>query len=197
MGQLNAATQIINNIASDIVFFFDLDGTLVDTNLANFLSYKRAIESVTTSEVNLTYNPDKRFNRSSLKNAIPNLSEMEYEKIIQGKELYYCDFLPETKLNKEIAEILYKYSETNKTALVTNCRKDRALTTLNHFGLTDKFNNIFYRQFADNEEKINKFQTAISVLKISPKSVIAFENEEAEIVDARNAGIQIINPTYL
>lgn len=182
-------------LTDDAVFFFDMDGTLVDTNLANFLSYRKAIQFVTNSDHNLTHNPEKRFNRSTLKNAIPNLSEPEYESIIQKKEECYVDFLHEMKLNTKIADILSKYSKTNKTFLVTNCRKERALATLNYFGLADKFSQIFYRQFTNNDEKINKFRNAISELGVPPNLVIAFENEEIEIADAIQAGITVINPT--
>jgi len=195
MEQVNEEAQSKETIiTADTVLFFDMDGTLVDTNLANFLSYKKAIQSVTNSDHNLTHNPDKRFNRSTLHKAVPNLSETEYERIIQKKEEYYNDFLHEIKLNSKIADILSKYSETNKTVLITNCRKERALTTLNHFGLTDKFSVIFYRQFTDNDKKINKFQNAISELGVPPHFVIAFENEEIEIAYARKAGVEIINP---
>lgn len=185
-------------ITKDTILFFDMDGTLVNTNFANYLSYKKAIQSVTQSETDIPYNPSQRFNREVLKNAIPNLTETEYEKIIQEKEQYYNDYLPETKLNKMVVDILVKYFKTNRTVLVTNCREDRTLLTLSYYGLTDKFSNIFYRQLTDNEEKINKFQYAISILDISPKSVIAFENEEIEIDDAMLAGIpyeNIINIT--
>lgn len=184
-------------INSDTVLFFDMDGTLINTDYANFLSYKKAIHSVTNNGLELSYNPKVRFNRSFLKIALPNLNHTDYEKITQKKEEYYIDFLSETKLNDVIAGILFKYSKTNKTVLVSNCRKDRAITTLNHFGLTDKFSNIFFREFEDNDKKINKFQNAILRLGVPPNLIIAFENEESEIADAKKAGISIINPIYL
>lgn len=181
-------------VTAEMVLFFDMDGTLIDTNLANFHSYKKAIISVTKSNHNLIYNPDVRFNRGYLKNAVPNLSTNQYDRIIQKKENYYKDFLHETILNPVFEEILLKYSKTNKTVLVTNCRKERALLTLKHFGLVEKFSYIFYRKFSGNDKKVNKFQNAISKLGIPPNIVVVFENEEIEIVDAKQAGIVIINP---
>jgi len=176
------------------ILLFDLDGTLVETNFANFLSYEKAIISVTKSNQNLIYNPDKRLNRSNLKTYITGLTEIEYQKIIQKKEKYYNDFLHKTKLNERMTQILFKYSKTNKTILVTNSRKNRAMTTLKYFGLENKFNNIFCRESNDIENKVNKFQKAILKLKVPPILVIVFEDEETEIANAKEVGIKIINP---
>ncbi|MDR2423710.1 MAG: HAD hydrolase-like protein [Prevotellaceae bacterium] len=186
-----------SKIKFDSILFFDMDGTLVDTNYANFLSYKRAIELVKKSSFNIPYNPKQRFNRSLLKNTIPNLTETEFKMIVSEKEKNYNDFLPETQLNNKIVEILLKYCTSNKTVLVTNCREERALAVLNYHGLTNKFNALFFREFYEDNRKINKFQNAISKLYILPQQVIVFENEEIEIVDAQNAGILVINPINL
>ncbi|TMM30431.1 hypothetical protein FDT66_06620 [Polaribacter aestuariivivens] len=179
------------NINENDILFFDMDGTLVDTDFANFLSYKKAIQSFIQSENEIEFNPNDRFNRASLKIAVPNLTETEYEKIIQKKEELYKEHLSKTKLNKSVVDILLKHHKTNKTVLVTNCRKDRALMTLNYHKLTDKFSNIFFRKISENGKRINKYKNAISSLSLSAQTVIVFENEKSEIEDAILAGISI------
>ena len=194
---MDNANEIKQNIDRKIkkhtVLFFDLDGTLVDTNFANFLSYKKAIQTVINSETDIPYNPNERFNRASIKRVISNLTETEYEKIVQQKEENYIENLSQTKLNILVSDILIQYSKTNKTILVTNCREDRALMTLNHHNLTDKFSNLFFRQVSDNEKRINKYKNAISSLNLPTQTIIVFENEKQEIEDAILAGISINN----
>lgn len=181
-------------ITTDIILFFDMDGTLVDTNFANFSAYEKAVNSVLQTDIKVVYNPKIRFNRSMLKANFAHLPDKELEKVIREKESIYDDFLNVTTLIDENVEVLLKYSATNQTYLVTNCRKDRVLKTLSYYRLMDKFTNIFYRIFDDNNRKVNKFENALSKLCVPPNIVIAFENEEIEIADAKYAGITIINP---
>ena len=70
-------------ITTEKILFFDMDGTLVDTNLANFSAYKKAVDSVLQTDTNLVYNPEIRFNRSVLKASFPLLTDKELEKVIQ------------------------------------------------------------------------------------------------------------------
>ncbi len=189
----NKLQEINSKINKDTVLLFDLDGTLVDTDFANFLSYKNAIQNVTKTKNEIQYNPTERFNRSKLIALMPNLTDTEFGNIIKQKEENYKEYLSQTKVNTEIAEILIKYSKTNTTVLVTNCREDRALTILNYHNLTDKFNFLLFKQIATNKTHINKYQKAISSLSLTAQTVIVFENEKEEIDDALLAGIPIDN----
>jgi beta-phosphoglucomutase-like phosphatase (HAD superfamily) len=181
--------NIKNKIAKDTILFFDMDGTLIDTNLANFLSYAKAVQSVIKTEIDFTCSQEQRFNRTFLKETVPDLTENEYENIIQEKERLYEEFLSETKLINPVVNILFKYSKTNKTVLVTSCRENRVMKTLKYHGLTDKFSNLFCRQHSENRIRVNKYSNAIEKLNIKPQSIIVFENEKTEVKDAIKAGI--------
>ncbi|MEO7978927.1 HAD hydrolase-like protein [Flavobacterium sp.] len=181
------------NISTETAFLFDMDGTLVDTDFANFLSYQEAIQSVIKSENEIQYNPNERFNRATLIKVVPNLIKEQLAEIIQQKEKNYKNYLTQTKLNTSVSNILLQYSKTNKTVLVTNCREDRAVLTLEYHNLTDKFSHLFFKQINNNGKRLNKYKNAINSLSLSAQTVIVFENETAEIDDAILAGISINN----
>jgi phosphoglycolate phosphatase-like HAD superfamily hydrolase len=191
---MNEKIKIENiKISSDSVLLFDMDGTLVDTDFANFLSYKNAIQSVINQDIEIVFNPKERLNRTTLRNVVPNLAQSIYEKIIKEKEKNYYEHLSHTKLNQSVVDILLKYYKTNKTVLVTNCREDRALITLDHHNLTDKFYKLLFRKVSQNGNPVNKYKNAILSLNLSTQRVIVIENETQEIEFALIAGIPINN----
>ncbi|MBE9597992.1 HAD family hydrolase [Pedobacter sp. MC2016-24] len=185
--------KLFSRIKDDSILFFDLDGTLVHTDHANLLSYIKAIQMENPSGTNLTYNPLYRINRTTLNNIIPNLSEDKYQSIVRSKEECYKNFLHETRLNHRVSNILSVYSDITRTVLVTNCREERAKLILNHHGLTDKFDDCFYRGLNKTGNKINKFLNAIDAIGISAEHIIVFENEQSEMDDAVSAGINPSN----
>lgn len=181
-------------IKKDTVLFFDMDGTLVDTDYANFLAYKQAISETVKFDFNVEYDPNFRLTRNSLTAVAPFLSETEYHRIVEKKEELYNNYLHEIQVCKEKVSVIFEYAKYNKIVLVTNSSSNRAMTILNYFGLTEYFDEIFCQESMGRKNKVNKFQNAIEKLGICPNRVIAFENEESEVLLALKAGIEIINP---
>jgi len=165
--------------------FFDLDGTLIDTDYSNFLSYKKAIERVKKSPVNFVINPDKRITRRNIRAFVPDLNDEEYDKVIEIKEKLYSSNLHAAELNGAVANMLDEYSD-KKLILVTNGRQERADLLLSHFYLSDKFTRKYYRE---NMTSDNKYQDVLSSLRIDASLVFVFENDESEIAAAVAAGI--------
>ena len=167
------------------VLFFDLDGTLIDTDYANFLSYKKAIEQVKKSPVKLAINPEERITRRNIRAFFPDLNDEEYDEVIEIKERLYSSNVHATKLNKAVANVLDENSDKN-LILVTNSHQERADLLLNHFNLSDKFTHKYYRE---NMTSNNKYQYVLSSLSIDANLVFVFENSVSEVAAAIAAGI--------
>jgi beta-phosphoglucomutase len=178
--------KINKKINSSTILFFDMDWTLVDTNQANFLSYKKAIQLTIWREINIIYDSNYRFNRNILKIIIPDITDLQYNNIIIEKEKYYIEFLHTTRVNNLAMQILEKYHKKNKIILVTNCRRKRVFETLRYHRLANKFDYIFYWEMND---KWNKFNVVISKNNFSPNLIVVFENEKLEKNNAIKSGI--------
>jgi beta-phosphoglucomutase-like phosphatase (HAD superfamily) len=189
----NNKQDIHKIITQDKVLFFDMDGTLVDTDYANYLSFKQAIQTVINPDFIIPFNPTERFNRTILQREYSKLNYKDYLEIIKLKEKLYSVNIGHTKLLPYANEILNKFFKHNTTVLVTNCREDRAIITLSQHGLTDKFKHKIFRKSIDKDRHINKFENAIKILGLEPQMIIAFENEQFEIFEAVKAGIPIEN----
>lgn len=174
-----------------------MDGTLVDTDYANYLSFKQAIQTVINPEFIIPFNPLERFNRTILQREFPKLDDKDYQEIIKLKERLYSENIGQTKLLPYANEILNKFFEQNTTVLVTNCREDRAIMTINQHGLTKKFKHKIFRKSIDKDKHINKFENALTSLKLNPQNVIVFENEDYEIDEAIKAGIPTQNIIFI
>lgn len=186
--EVNTLLQIDNKS----ILFFDMDGTLIDTDYANFLSYKKAIQKVIDLDYDSSYYFHKRFTRNTIKKIFPNINQIDFEKIIEQKNKLYKNYLFKTKLNNLFVEILEKYSKTNITVLVTHSHKDRAVMILKYHRILDKFSHKFYQQDGD-KGSVNKFEYALKYLDIPATSIIVFENEDIEINKAITAGISMKN----
>lgn len=180
------------SVTDESVLFFDMDGTLVNTERANFLAYAEAIELVTNRDILSDYSSNERFTRNSLR-TIFAFSDKNIQQIIHLKTELFGKYLPTTKLNPLAQYILKKYLKTNRMALVTNCQKNRAIATLKHHGILDTFTHKFYKQELHTKTETNKYMHAVMTLGVDQKLVFVFENERTEIDSAILAGIPTKN----
>jgi FMN phosphatase YigB (HAD superfamily) len=77
--------KTLSKIDSKSILFFDLDGTLIDSDYANFLSYKKAIQEIINPNNDILYDINKRFTRQTIKELFPTINQINFEKIIQRK----------------------------------------------------------------------------------------------------------------
>jgi len=186
----------IKKLAIDKTYLlFDLDGTLIDTDKANFLSYQEAVKNVKNIDLKLIYNSYERFTREKLNLMIPNLTVQEYKKIVKLKTNIFQKNLKYTVLNTSIFQILDKFSKTNKIILATNSHKIKANLLLNYYNLFNLFDKKYYKESYMNQD--NKYQYIINDLNINLNDIIIFEDNYNEICKALDLGISsenIIDP---
>lgn len=181
-------------IPPGFIVFCDMDGTLVDTDYANYLSYRRAIVEETRGVHDVHFSGE-RFNEESLKNQAPSLTDNQRENIANLKAEYFNEFLSETRLNTILANFIRKINASTEIVLVTNCRKRRAMETLRFHNVIDLFAERIYREDGSS----NKYERALMLTGHHPCAVIVFENGISDIENAVLAGVprrNIISPVF-
>lgn len=175
-------------IPSGFSIFCDLDGTLVDTDYANYLSYRRAVKEATrgTHDVDFT---DERLDRESLKKRLPSLTTSQLEVIAALKAEYFTGFISETILNTALAHLITKHQGTNTIVLVTRCRKRRALEILNHHKLLECFSRLICYEDLLLGGSSNKYERTIELTGTSRQALLVFENDNGSIEEAVAAGV--------
>lgn len=183
----NSMDIVSPNIKTDDIVFFDMDGTLIDTDACNTKAYKMAIASVLGESFAQLFDIS-RIERKVLRERLSWISEKQLADIIALKEKFYTQFIDEIRIIPSTMEILNRFGETHKVVLVTNARRGRTMQTLRHLHLENSFDAIVTK---DDCNGTDKFTTAISILGLNPNKVWVFENEEVQAMTAVSAGINI------
>ncbi|MDO5667623.1 MAG: HAD hydrolase-like protein [Alcaligenaceae bacterium] len=168
---------------------FDMDGTLINSDYANFLSYKTALETVVGPQPFLVYNPKIRLTRQRIQQFMPCISKNDLMEVIQEKERVYPFYLSETSINRDVVDVLRRCYD-KELILSTNSQQDRAELLLSYHGLSNKFAHLF---FSDDGKIGNKYQKVMHELSLDARRTVIFENENHEAILAREVGIKSTN----
>ncbi|MEI7918250.1 MAG: HAD family phosphatase [Candidatus Saccharibacteria bacterium] len=178
-------------------FFFDLDGTLVDTHESNFLAYRHAVKLVKSitlgDELRVVIKAGEN-SKSFLPKLVLDVSDNEISAINQKKKDLYPKYLNISELNEYLSVFLAQMSEHYATVLVTTAKKDNALAVLRQHNLERYFSHmIFGDDVADMKPSPASYELALIKTGLKPGEVIAFEDSDAGLSAAEAAGINTIH----
>lgn len=165
----------------------DLDGTLVDTDQANFLAYQKAVKQVLGQSMSIPTTFEGRFEKADLFEVLPSLDHETWLEIVRTKNELADEFVDETVLNVNVLEQLKTWIQREEAFLVTRSVRSRAMSVLRYHGLLECFKGGFFAE--DYQAGDSKYRHAMRCLKIQFKDVQVFENEWCEIGGLLTAGL--------
>ena len=168
--------------------FCDMDGTLVDTDYANYLAYRRAVIEATYGTYDLEF-ADERINRESLKKQLPSLTPMQIEAVVALKARYFNEFLSNTRLNTELGQLITDHQTRNTMVLVTCSREKRAVEVLKHHKLVGCFSRLICWESLPHGGAQNKYENAMRLTGANQNAVIVLESDNVGIEQAVLAGV--------
>ena len=159
----------------------DLDGTLVETDNANFLAYQEAIEKV----IGVRIEPKEgRFTKENICEECPQISNNELSAVVKCKNDVFQKYLGETIPNVDIIEMVEQMSLKCQVILCSNSNSRRGNEVLAYHNLDRLFDEKYY-----NILPLNKYAKVLSLYNLASKDVLVLENDEADISDALKVGI--------
>lgn len=166
-------------------FFFDLDGTLVDTHHANYLAYRQAILNVTgfsADERLRKFIEDGRSSDDFLPAVVPGVSSETVNEINIEKRDTYKQFVSQSIPNTYLIDFLKSMSKEYITALVTTAKQKNAELVLRAHGLEEYFSFCIFGDDVKNmKPSPEAYQLAIERANVLPEEALVFEDSNRGI----------------
>lgn len=177
-------------------FFFDLDGTLVNTYEADFLAYRDAIEEVTGTRVKrddfMTTNGMEM--REKLRILTPSIKPDQIDAVAVGKKKHYKKYLHLTIPNETLISFLSDMAQDHVVALVTTAKRHNAEAVIEAHGIAKYFSVCVYGDEVSNSKPHpESYLRALERTGLASEEVLAFEDSKSGIDAAHAAGIRTIH----
>jgi len=177
-------------------FFFDLDGTLVNTYRADFQAYRDAILEVSNIIIS-----EEMFSKThgqdmivKLRALAPGISGDEVHRIAEAKKKYYQKYVGSTKVNESLVQFIGSFAENTVIVLVTTAKRDNATKVLQEHNLEHYFTYMVFGDDVKNRKPHPEpYLKALELSGLSSHEVIVFEDTQSGIQSAEAAGLAVIH----
>lgn len=177
-------------------FFFDLDGTLVNTYKADYLAYRDAIQEVlgiTVGQADFDSTHGQELHQK-LDLLAPGTSGEDIKKIAAAKRRHYPKYLDTTIPNEELISFLANFSEHHAMAIVTTAKRENALNVLKKHKLEKYFSHaVFGDEVTHPKPHPESYLLALERSGLKPEEVLAFEDTASGIAAAEAAGVAVVH----
>lgn len=175
------------------LIMIDLDGTLIDTRMVNYLSYKEAMEPY-------GYSIDYRYycnfcNGRYYLDFLPGITTDDQNvlsAIHKHKTSAYRKYLSEAVVNWTLVDIAKHCKPEYKVALVTTASKRNTYDILEKFQLVDIFDLILTREdVTKSKPDPEGYIKAMDFFGASGEESIIFEDSDVGVEAAKRAGAHV------
>lgn len=174
---------------------FDLDGTLVDTELAAVAAIEQCFQGW-----GLKLSPDLtrsiagrkwEFAFMKLKPYFPkHLSDLEVgQKILDRYQQNLIQGPQEVSGAREVVRLFRKHF---RIALVTGSTQAQAIFALKHLGVLQEFEQVLAAEdYGESKPSPEGYLKALTLMDLDPHEAVVFEDSEVGIQAAKSAGIKV------
>ncbi len=165
-------------------YVFDLDNTLIYTNLLNSDAYNYALNLQGLGPIN----DCKRITRDIVFKKYPNLNNVQKNKIIKLKQEYFVNNLERTIPNKELLQVL-KTHNVEYCILWTSADEIRVKAILDYYDISNAFRKIL---FSNKIEVIQDIKKICELFECCSEQLIFYEDNPRVIKELQQLNLHVI-----
>lgn len=175
---------------------FDFDGTLVNTDDANFLAISAALlpAGVVIERTWFTERAGLSTEQMARLAAQEQGKLIDLPAVISTRDRVYRSHIDDVVQIEAVATVARQQHGVRPLALATNGSRDTVLETAAHLGLLPLFQVVTTRDEASRGKPFpDIYLNAAAALGLSPEECLAYEDSKQGIAAARAAGIDVID----
>lgn len=175
-------------------YIFDLDGTLVDTERANYEAYRLAYLEVGIELSEEAYRSTFGLRFDAMSRIVaPTLTAEQTERVRLAKQRYYPASFKYLFLNHALVEFLKMVSQQTPAALATTGSRNNVTAVLDHFDLAHLFaHRIFGEDVTQGKPHPECYAKAIALFGVSAQECLVFEDSTVGMAAASAAGAHVV-----